>query len=118
MRGADQTQDTLFSYGSLEERIAQDHPLRHIRAMADQALKAMNPEFDAIYSTFGRPSIPPEQLLRAMIIVLTLEFVFDSFVVYVCAGLCGRFEFKIAQFGCAEYVLGLVCSKVRACLRC
>jgi transposase len=70
MRGADQTQDTLFSYGSLEERIAQDHPLRYIRAMADQALKVMNPEFDAIYSTFGRPSIPPEQLLRAMLLMV------------------------------------------------
>lgn len=70
MRGTDQTQDTLFSYGSLEERIAQDHPLRKIRAMADEALKAMNPEFDAIYSTFGRPSIPPEQLLRAMLLMV------------------------------------------------
>ena len=68
MRGQDHQQTDIFSYLSPEERVRQDHPLRAIRAMADLALWSMSERFDAMYSTTGRPSIPPEKLLRAQLI--------------------------------------------------
>lgn len=68
MRGEDRQQDALFSYGSLEERVPADHPLRPIRAMVDAALKEMSGRFDAIYGEDGRKSIPPERLLRALLL--------------------------------------------------
>ena len=58
----------MFSYLSPEQRVRKDHPLRAIRAMADQALKNMTNRFDAMYAQTGRPSIPPEKLLRAQLI--------------------------------------------------
>ncbi len=61
-------QHDLFSYGSLEERIPADHPLRPIRAMVDEALKELNGRFDEIYGDEGRKSIPPERLLRALLV--------------------------------------------------
>jgi transposase len=68
MRGDDQQQHELFSYGGLDERIAADHPLRRIRTLADAALAQMSSRFDAIYGDVGRPSIAPEKLLRAMLL--------------------------------------------------
>jgi len=70
MRGEDLQQHELFSYGSLEERVPADHPLRPIRRMADQALKEMSGRFDEIYGEEGRRSIPPERLLRALLVQL------------------------------------------------
>ena len=70
MRGEDLQQHDLFSYGSLEERVPADHPLRPIRAMVDEALKAMNERFNEIYGEDGRKSIPPERLLRALLLQL------------------------------------------------
>lgn len=70
MRGEDNHQEELFSYGSLETRVPSDHPLRPIRRMVDEALKAMSTRFDAIYGDEGRPSIPPERLLRALLVQL------------------------------------------------
>ena len=67
MRGEDLQQHDLFSYGSLEERVPADHPLRPIRAMVDEALKAMNERFHEIYGEDGRKSVPPERLLRALL---------------------------------------------------
>ena len=58
----------MFSYLSPEQRVRQDHPLRKIRAMAGQALANMSERFDAMYAKTGRPSIPPEKLLRAQLI--------------------------------------------------
>src|SRR5205814_9492351 len=58
----------MFSYLSPESRVRKDHPLRAIRTMADQALDQMSPLFDALYANTGRPSIPPEKLLRAQLI--------------------------------------------------
>jgi transposase len=58
----------MFSYLSPEERVPVDHPLRAIRIMADVALKALSPAFSGLYSVFGRPSIPPEKLLRALLL--------------------------------------------------
>ena len=68
MRGTDRQQTDIFSYISPEARVRPDHPLRVIRAMADAALAEMSPRFDVLYATTGRPSIPPEKLLRAQLI--------------------------------------------------
>jgi transposase len=58
----------MFSYLSPEERVPAKHPLRPIRLMVDEVLKALSPDFSGLYSTFGRPSIPPEKLLRALLL--------------------------------------------------
>jgi transposase len=68
MRGADQQQSHIFSYLSPEERVGKDHPLRAVRAMVDEVLKELSRRFDAMYAKVGRPSIPPEQLLRAQLL--------------------------------------------------
>src|SRR5690348_867696 len=68
MRGQDKQQADMFSYLSPEARVRKDHPLRAIRAMADQALEQMSRRFDRMYAKTGRPSIPPEKLLRAQLI--------------------------------------------------
>jgi transposase len=68
MRGADLKQGGMFSYVSPEERVPKSHPLRRMRAMVDKALAEMSPEFEAVYSKIGRPSIPPEKLLRALLL--------------------------------------------------
>src|SRR5689334_21186390 len=68
MRGQDHKQSDMFSYLSPEQRVRPDHPLRAIRAMADLALWSMSVRFDEMYAKTGRPSIPPEKLLRAQLI--------------------------------------------------
>jgi transposase len=68
MRGWDARSDTLFSYVSCEERVPKDHPLRPIRQIVDEALAALSPEFEKLYARFGRPSIPPERLLRTLLL--------------------------------------------------
>src|SRR5436309_1057213 len=68
MRGKDIQQSAMFSYVSPEERVPADHPLRPVRQMADIALKALSPVFDRMYIDFGRPSIAPEKLLRALLL--------------------------------------------------
>ena len=68
MRGHDEHQDGVFSYIAPEERIPQDHPLRAIRNLVDPILKEMSPQFAKLYATHGRPSIPPERLLRALLL--------------------------------------------------
>ena len=68
MRGEDVRQDVLFSYRSVEDRIAADHPLRGMRALVEPVLAALSPRFQAMYAAIGRPSIPPEQLLRALLL--------------------------------------------------
>jgi transposase len=68
MRGDDQERGSLFSYVSAERRIPKDHPLRPMRFLVDHALKDLSPEFSKLYSKMGRPSIPPERLLRALLL--------------------------------------------------
>jgi transposase len=68
MRGGDERRDGLFSYVRPESRIPKHHPLRVIRRIADDALIALDDQFAALYSENGRPSIPPEQLLRALLL--------------------------------------------------
>ena len=68
MRGPDEQTSDMFSYLSPEARVRQDHPLRAIRRMTDAVLTALSPRFAQMYSAIGRPSIPPEQLLRALLL--------------------------------------------------
>ena len=68
MRGYDERREGLFSYVRPDSRIPKDHPLRLIRRFADDALAALDAQFAALYSENGRPSIPPEQLLRALLL--------------------------------------------------
>ena len=68
MRGPDEQTQHMFSYLSPEQRVPADHPLRAVRALTDEALRSMSEQFERLYSTTGRPSIPPEQLLRALLL--------------------------------------------------
>src|SRR6476620_11300169 len=68
MRGEDKGTGELFSYVDLEKRVRSDHPLRAIRGLVNEALVALVDEFSALYAPIGRPSIPPEKLLRAMLL--------------------------------------------------
>src|SRR4051812_49060934 len=68
MRGDDKICGRLFSYIDLEDRVRADHPLRSIREIANTALAALSGDFAALYSSIGRPSVPPEKLLRAMLL--------------------------------------------------
>jgi transposase len=68
MRGDDRRPDAMFSYVSAEQRVPADHPLRAIRALVDDVLRDMSQEFDGLYAGVGRPSIPPERLLRAQLL--------------------------------------------------
>jgi transposase len=68
MRGDDPRNESMFSYVTPETRVRPDHPLRPIRRMTDAALAQLSARFDRLYSTTGRPSIPPEQLLRALLL--------------------------------------------------
>ena len=67
MRGGDKRTGELFSYVDLEKRVRSDHPLRAIRGLVNEALVALN-TFSTLYAPIGRPSIPPEKLLRAMLL--------------------------------------------------
>jgi transposase len=68
MRGWDMRSDVLFSYLNCERRIPKEHPLRAVLRIVDQALAAVSPQFDELYAKFGRSSIPPERLLRALLL--------------------------------------------------
>src|ERR1700676_2192424 len=68
MRGGDVRSEALFSYLSCEARVPLDHPLRPIQKIVDQALDALTGEFEKLYAKLGRPSIPPEKLLRALLL--------------------------------------------------
>src|SRR3954453_19186550 len=68
MRGADRQTGQLFSYLSPEAMVPKGHPLRVIRELGNAALERLSPIFDEMYSAIGRPSIPPEQLLRALLL--------------------------------------------------
>src|SRR5574339_1256212 len=68
MRGDDPRHESMFSYVTPEKRVRADYPLRLIRRMPDAAMTRLSPRFDRLYSTTGRPSVPPEQLLRALLL--------------------------------------------------
>src|SRR5712691_5962944 len=68
MRGDDREPDSMFRYVSPEQRVPADHPLRAIRALVDDVLRDMSREFARLYAAVGRPSVPPERLLRAQLL--------------------------------------------------
>ena len=68
MRGDESIPDDMFSYVRPEQRVPADHPLRPIRTLVDEVLRALSPRFTRLYAKTGRPSIPPEQLLRALLL--------------------------------------------------
>lgn len=68
MRGSDPKQPVIFSYVALEDRVPKDHPLRTIRRIVDRVLEALSGDFSRMYAHTGRPSVPPEQMLRALLI--------------------------------------------------
>lgn len=70
MRGPDTSQDSFFSYGSLETRVPANHPLRAIRKIVDEVLSRLSAHFSAIYAPQGRPSIAPEKVLRALLVMV------------------------------------------------
>ena len=69
MRGRHEDQEVMLAYVNLEERVSKDHPLRTIKAVADEALKRLSPEFDRMYPKVGRASVPPERLLKASLLI-------------------------------------------------
>ncbi|MCY4530645.1 MAG: transposase [Chloroflexi bacterium] len=69
MRGRHDPQATMLAFVDLEERVPNDHPLRIIKAVADEALDRLSPEFDRMYSKVGRASVPPERLLKASLLI-------------------------------------------------
>ncbi len=70
MRGADQKQGFMYSYVTMERRIRVDHPVRKIRALVDGALERMDAALESMYASKGRPSIAPERLLRAQLLMI------------------------------------------------
>ena len=68
MRGRENEQPSMFSYVDLEQRIPQGHPLRRIRVLVDEAMSELSSRFESMYASSGRPSIPPERLLRALLV--------------------------------------------------
>jgi transposase/sulfur relay (sulfurtransferase) complex TusBCD TusD component (DsrE family) len=69
MRGRREPQVTLLAFVDLEARVPPEHPLRRVKALADEALTALSPEFDRMYASTGRPSIPPERLLKSSLLI-------------------------------------------------
>jgi transposase len=81
MRGREPEQQVLFSYVNIGTRIPRDHPLRIIKMLVDEVLRQLSPRFDAMYARGGRPSIPPEQLLRALLIQILYSVRSESLLV-------------------------------------
>lgn len=69
MRGKRRAQPLMLAFVDLEERVPAQHPLRTVKQLADGALAALSPEFDRMYAQMGRPSIPPERLLKASLLI-------------------------------------------------
>ena len=69
MCGRHDPQATMLAYVDLEERVPKDHPIPTIKAVADEALECLSPEFDRMYAKVGRASVPPERLLKASLLI-------------------------------------------------
>ena len=69
MRGEPNRQETMLSLWTPEQRVPADHPLRKIKILADRELRRLSPVFDAMYSHTGRPSVPPERVLKALLLM-------------------------------------------------
>ena len=84
MRGDDRQPDAMFSYVSAEQRVPADHPLRAIRALVDGVLRDMSREFEGLYARVGRPSIPPERLLRAQLLQMFYSIRSERLLIRLC----------------------------------
>ena len=69
MRGCQEPQVPMLTFVDMDGRVPPDHPLRTIKALADEALRELSSEFDRMYAEVGRPSIPPERLLKASLLI-------------------------------------------------
>src|SRR5207245_4809585 len=69
MRGEERQQRSMLMVLKLEQRVAKEHPLRHIKQLAETVLQGLSASFDRMYSATGRPSIPPERLLKASLLM-------------------------------------------------
>jgi transposase len=69
MRGKKSDQPLMFFTSDVESRIRRDHPLRELKRTVDEILMELGPRFDAAYSRTGRPSVPPERLLKALLLM-------------------------------------------------
>ena len=78
MRGEDNRQETMFSYVTLEQRIPAGHPMRQIRAMMERALERLEPVLSTMYAERGRPSIAPEKLMRAQLLMVLFSIRSES----------------------------------------
>ena len=69
MRGRRDPQATMLAFVDMEERVPKGHPIRAIKAVADEALERLSSEFERMYSKVGRASVPPERLLKASLLI-------------------------------------------------
>ena len=69
MRGRRNPQSTMLAFVNLDERVPSDHPLRIIKRVADEVLDRMSGDFDTMYSKIGRASVPPERLLKSLLLI-------------------------------------------------
>jgi transposase len=93
--GGDDRTGELFSYVDLEARVRRDHPLRTIRAIVNEALSALERDLAALYSPIGRPSIPPEKLLRAMVLQASYSIRSERLLVVFCVSSRTRWHSNI-----------------------
>jgi len=104
MRGKDEQQLDVFSYINPEQRVPQDHPLRSLRAMTDEALQKLRPRFNSLYAKTGRPSIAPEKLLRALL----LQALYSVRASACSTGTLPKLSFKL----CSSRHASGVCSRM------
>ena len=90
MRGIPERQMTMLSLVSPEQRVSLEHPIRRIKALADQELARLSPVFDRMYATTGRPSIPPERVLKSLLLIALYSIRGERQFCDLCPGLGGR----------------------------
>ena len=95
MRGTHEEQEVMLAYVNLEERVPKDHPLRTIKAVADEAVARLSPDFGRMYSKVGRVSVPPERLLKASLLI-TLYSVRSE------RAFCEKLEYFLMPLTCAK----------------
>jgi transposase len=110
MRGDDEISGSLFSYIDLEDRVRADHPLRSTREIANAASAALSGDFAVLYSGMGRPSVPPEKLLWAMLL-------HAFYSVRSERQLMDRIEFDLLFRGSSASASTIRCGTIRASRR-
>ena len=106
MRGSDVTSGSLFSYVDLDTRVPQSHPLRGMRDLVNACLTRMDGSFEALYKEGGRPSIPPERLLRASLLQMLYTIRSERQLVE-------RLEYDLCSAGSRDWASTMRCSTPR-----